>query len=364
MTNQQIQWSDLKDLVKSRPDAKFLLVTGGKSFESTGAKEKISALLHNNRVERFYDFEANPKLDDAIKGIKIARRYKPDYVLALGGGSVIDMAKLITVFAAQNTDNFEGLANGSLKPVQTPQPLICIPTTFGTGSESTHFAVVYIKGAKYSFASPHALPTSYILDFSLAKSASKYLLACAGFDALCQSIESFWSRSATQESKNYAKRALEYLWPNIEDACLNKTDTSLEAMSIGANLAGKAINISKTTAPHALSYYLTSHFNIPHGHAVAICFPKFFSLNYGDGVPRSLKADMQVLFQILGVETGVQAEKTFVALMHRLGLKSDLSEWGLVRKKQYEDIVNSVNMERLENHPFELSRQNLLEALK
>lgn len=363
MSNEQIHWTDLRDIVSKKPNTKVLLITGDSSYSATGAQEKLFGLLKGVETERFYGFEVNPKLEDAIQGVKIARSFAPDYILAVGGGSVIDIAKLVNVFAAQDTDDFEGLVDGSIKPQSCPKPLICVPTTFGTGSESTHFAVIYIENVKYSFASPYCLPSNYLLDYSLANSADPYLLACSAFDALCQAIESYWAVSATIESREYALSALELLWTNIQEACINKSQKSLEALSIGANYAGKAINISKTTAPHALSYYLTIHYGIPHGHAVALCFPKFFELNTEDGTSGNLNNSMQTIFQIMKVNSGMEANYQFTKLMQCVELRSDLETWGIDKESQLEDIVSSVNIERLLNHPRKLSKQDLLRAL-
>ena len=107
----------------------------------------------------------------------------------------------------------------------------------------------------------------------------KYLTACTGFDALAQGIESYWNVNATEESDEYAKRAIQLLWPNLPVAVNAPTKQARDKVSEGSYWAGRAINITKTTAPHAFSYPFTTYYGYPHGHAVALTFPFFMQYN-------------------------------------------------------------------------------------
>ena len=131
---------------------KILLVTGKKSFEKSGSEEKLSHYLKNLSVERFCDFEVNPNIKDVITGVKIIKTFQPDLIIAIGGGSVIDIAKLINIFAVHVSTKKEiyNFVNKSSLVTSQGLPLVAIPTTSGTGSEATHFAVVYIEN-KNSF---------------------------------------------------------------------------------------------------------------------------------------------------------------------------------------------------------------------
>lgn len=257
---------------------------------------------------------------DVEKGWKLFEAGIFDYVAGVGGGSVIDLAKMIN---------------------QRRKPLLAIPTTAGTGSEVTSFATMYINGIKKSMDGLR--PDKYILDPRLLRSVPRYAAICAGLDALCQSIESIWSHQATEESKSYAKSsvrlAIEHLIPAVEGRTVSQAHM-LEA----AHLSGRAIDISKTTAAHALSYPMTARFGIPHGHAVALTIDSLRQVNACPDVERLLRG------------TGVSG------IMRRLGIPATLREFGLVHR-DFEQIASLVDMQRLANNPVALNRSDLVALL-
>ena len=226
---------------------KVFLVTGRMSYKLSGAKETLSELLADEDVTHFPDFSLNPKLDEAIKGARLARCNKIEVIIAVGGGSVIDMAKLVKAFL-NNPRNEQKIVLGEKSLSDPSVPLIVVPTTAGSGSEATHFAVVYIDDQKYSLASPHLQPNFVILDGSLIQSNSKYQKACNGLDALAQGIESAWAVNSSRESQKNALKAVKVCSQNLSKFVNGKfvLDVS-NKMLTAANLSGQAINISKTT---------------------------------------------------------------------------------------------------------------------
>ena len=152
----------------------ILLVTHSEAFENSGASAKLKRVLSSRGVLSFTQFEPNPKLPDAESAIELLHSHPCDTVLAIGGGSAIDMAKLICLFSAQSTPPRETIANASkLKP--RTLSFVAIPTTAGTGSEATHFAVVYVDGKKHSLAHPSLIPDFVILDPDLTANLPPYL---------------------------------------------------------------------------------------------------------------------------------------------------------------------------------------------
>jgi len=279
--------NNIKKIISDLDAKKILLVTGKGSYKKSGSEKKLFECLGNTVIERFFDFEANPNIKDVQVGISIISSFKPDLVIAIGGGSVIDVAKLINIFAAHVIKEKEiyEFVNKSESVNKPGLPLVAIPTTSGTGSEATHFAVVYIGNKKYSFAHKYVLPDFSIIDPSLSYSNPAYIKACSGFDALSQAIESFWAVGSTEESRGYSREAIRIILSSIEMAVVESDEKSMDRMSLAANLAGKAINISKTTAAHAVSYPITKFLDIPHGHAVALTLGSFFVINshYSEG---------------------------------------------------------------------------------
>jgi alcohol dehydrogenase class IV len=155
------------------------------------------------------------------------------------------------------------------------KPLIAIPTTSGTGTEATCFAVVYIDKTKYSLKHSSILPDYTIIDPTLTHAMPPLVTAATGMDALAQAIESYWGVKSTHESQAYAREAITLTLAYLKAACQNEVEAR-DAMSRAANLAGKAINLTETTACHAVSYPITSYFNVPHGHAVALTLASMF----------------------------------------------------------------------------------------
>ena len=217
------------------------------------------------------------------------------------------------------------------------------------------------------------MPEYAIIDPTLTYSLHPDETAYGGMDALCQAIESYWSLGSTTVSQKLAAEAMTLVWNNLEDAVIRPTENIRSDMARGANLSGQAINISKTTAPHALSYYLTSHHGVPHGHAVALSLGAFFIANEkfdetetsDSPCQKTSKQNLQNIYRILRINpaTAVAAEKTFNELLKKVGLKSRLRDVG-VTKEELNDMVLSVNVERLANHPVPLSHEDLYAILE
>src|SRR3990167_6975719 len=186
----------LGDTVSSFAPKKVFLVTGKASYAASGAAAAVEKALRDCEVLHYTDFGALPLQEDIDKGITAYKAFGPGLVIAVGGGHVMDIAKAINFYAGK-------------------KPLIAIPTTAGSGSEATRFAVVYKDGRKTSLESPEILPAVAIVDPALAQSVPKKVALASGLDALAQSIESLWSLQASEESKGYAKAALELVWNNI-----------------------------------------------------------------------------------------------------------------------------------------------------
>jgi alcohol dehydrogenase class IV len=237
--------------------------------------------------------------------------------------------------------------------------LVLAPTTSGSGSEATHFAVVYIDNDKYSVAGPGLRPDVAVLDPALPLSGSAYQRATSGIDAVAQAIESMWAVGATERSRRWARRALGLLLPCLETFVTAPTGQSARAMAIGSHLAGRAIDTSRTTAAHALSYAITKGYGVSHGHAVALTLGAFIEAHAGAGAgrlqpgvdPVTHAAVMAELLHRLGAADGASARDRFSALLARVGLTPRLSEVGIVTPEQRRRLVTAVNVERLGNNP-------------
>ena len=365
---------NIKKIISNLDAKKILLVTGKGSYKKSGSEEKLIQYLGDAVIKRFFDFEANPNIKDVQVGISIISSFKPDLVIAIGGGSVIDIAKLINIFAvhvAKEKEIYE-FVNESSSVKQAGLPLIAIPTTSGTGSEATHFAVVYIGNKKYSFAHKYVLPDFSIIDSSLSYSNPAYIKACSGFDALSQAIESFWAVGSTEESRSYSREAIKIILNSIEMAVLESDKKSMDRMSLAANLAGKAINISKTTAAHAVSYPITKFLGIPHGHAVALTLGSFFVINshysesqlndsrgiqYFDNISKEL-------LNLFDCSESEQVSQRLNQIMANIGLEANLKSIFSKKNIDYELIKKEINLERLNNNPVKVNSSQIENLFK
>ena len=200
--------------------------------------------------------------------------------------------------------------------------------------------MVYIGGKKQSIAADDVLPDVAVVYPPFTYSNSIYQTACAGFDAVAQAIESFWAKGATEESRAYSMKALGLLWKQLPQLVQHPTEDLRDQVAEGAYWAGRAINISTTTAPHAFSYAFTSHYNYPHGHAVALTFPFFVKLN-----------GTKDLFAILGLSsiTVIEEMEKYIT---QLGLSLKLDPIVDIR-----GTLQEVNLQRLSNNPVEVTQE-------
>ncbi len=358
--------TDLRTFAPQR----ILLVTGPNSFARSGAESCLGHVVQPYEVFRFSEFTENADLDDVQKGVELFHAVEPDVILAVGGGTVLDMAKLIAGLGPQQCD-IARYATGET-PLRLPaRPLVAIPTTAGSGSEATHFAVVYRGRTKYSFAHSSLRPAVVILDPELTLSLPPALTATSGMDALAQAVESFWSVHATERSKAWAREAIALILKNLVDAVHWPTRESREAMLRAAHLAGRAINVSKTTAPHAVSYAMTAHFGVRHGQAVALTLPHFFTFNAAvtdrDVMDTRgaayVRASVSELAELLGCRETSEASDAIRRLMQKVGLATTLAEAGIGSNGERQILVDNVNVERMANNPRRVTRERLAELL-
>lgn len=217
----------------------------------------------------FDNVRPNPVYEDICSAVDVFKSNSCDGIISVGGGSVIDTAKCVKLYSVME-DNKPYIEQGyKFNPIKH----ISIPTTAGTGSESTRFAVMYYNGEKQSITHDSILPDAVILNSSLLKTLPEYQKKSTLLDALCQSIESMWSVNSNETSQEYAQSAVRIILSDFRDYLKGDEKSAAEIMR-ASNLAGKAINITQTTAAHAMSYKITSLFGVSHGHAVAMCLPK------------------------------------------------------------------------------------------
>lgn len=349
----------------------IFLVTGKKSYVTTGAQQWVSDHLTGKvNITHLQDFETNPKIEDIQRGIVLLEEHAPDVVVAIGGGSVLDTAKIINALASQGGDPRAYIVEKrAMKPIE--RPLIAVPTTAGTGSEATTFAALYIDKTKYSLKHDSMLPTYAIIDAQFTLSLPPRITAATGMDALCQAVESYWNIHSNDASKAYAVRAIQLILEHLPVAATNPTVASREGMSVAANLAGKAINITETTACHAISYPITSYFGVPHGQAVALTLGEMLDYNShvtdteildGRGV-EYVRRTIDELVRLLGAADVLSAKYRIRSLMKAIGLATTFGELHINEEGLEVIVRHGFNPERAKNNPRVLTQAALREML-
>jgi len=332
---------------------KVFLVSNRNSFFKGGIWEYLRNILGGCDFLRFYDFNINPQFDDLLKGIETFLQYDPDLIMGIGGGSAMDMAKLIRHLAAYPVIDKKTIINSG-KDYKSTTPLMLIPTTSGSGSEATRFAVLYIDGVKHSLCHDSILADYAIVDGLFSAKLPEYITAYTAIDAVCQAVESYWAKGADKKSRSYALKGLRYLVPSICDAVTRPNLQLREKMAIGSFYAGQAINISKTTLPHALSYYLTSKYNLAHGHAVGIILPYFLIANTN-------KMDITPVLKVFKVQSPAELQSRFITIMRKIGLYMRIED---IIKTDMEPFIDAVNRERMINNPVSFTKEQLISIFK
>ena len=340
----------------------FLVIDA--SYPFLNIKDTIEALPVVEKV-KFSDFTPNPLYEQVGQGIDLFKSSGCDAILAVGGGSAIDVAKCIklAVLAEEGKAALIPPLVSQRLPIDGSRiPFIAIPTTAGTGSESTHNAVMYYEGAKQTVTNDGILPDFAVLEPSVLKTLPLYQKKCTMMDALCQGIESWWSVNSTDESKEYSRKAVELVMAHWRKYIFENDDEAAAQIMLAANYSGRAINIAQTTAAHAMSYKITSLYKLPHGHAVAVCLPEIWVYML-DNLEKCtdyrgiayVKDTFQLIAEVFGEDIPLNAIAKFRDIMIALGLERPISE-------QYEtDIVllkRSVNPVRLKNNPISIDESD------
>lgn len=305
----------------------------------------------------FDQFTPNPLYEQVCKGVELFLANQCDAIVAVGGGSTIDVAKCIKLFC--KIDSSQNYLQQEFK--DSGIPLIAIPTTAGTGSESTQYAVIYFEGKKQSITHESIIPDFAILEPILLKTLPLYQKKCTMMDALCQGIESWWSINSTEESKTYSQKTVELIMANWENYIFGNDDKAAAQIMRAANYGGRAINIAQTTAPHAMSYKITSLYKLPHGHAVAVCLPEvweYMQKQLQHCIDPRGNAYLTNVFLDIAHSLGCQDTSEAIVFMRNilklLSLENPVSNH---RESDLAVLSQSINPTRMRNNPVKVSER-------
>lgn len=357
---------DLYLFLEKEKFRKIFILCGKESFIKSGAKKILNLILKKKSTYIYYKKSPYPEILELKKIIYSIKKFSPDLIIAVGGGSVIDYGKIANFLEIKGNVNLD-IKNSTYKIKKTNTKLLAIPTTAGSGAEVTSGAVIYINKIKYSVENEKIKPDFFFLIPSLVINAPNKIKSSSGFDAIAQALESLISKRSNTKSKNFAKKSLEISLKYYLEFLKNPNNDNTSAMCLAANLAGKAINISKTTAPHAVSYPFTSLFNISHGHAVSLTLNKFLKFNYKymslSNCDFNLKERYNLIFRLTGSENINYLDQFLVNIKKKAGLEQNFNKLKINISRSYPKILSAINDQRLANNPIKLKKKDIKKIL-
>ena len=276
-------------------DASRALVVSDPGVVAAGHAERAMAVLVASgvSVELFADVSENPSTEDVARGLAVAQRFQPEALIAVGGGSAIDVAKGIDFLlccGGRMQDYW-----GRDKATAPLLPILAVPTTAGTGSEVQSFALIAdpLSHQKMACGDPGAAPRYALLDPELTTSMPQRVSACTGLDTVGHAVESAVSSARNPRSSVYAREAFRLAARHLEGALQRPSDLDARAgMLRAAALAGFAIEHSMLGAAHSLANPLTAHLGLPHGQAVGLALPAVVEWNGEDPAIGSIYAEL------------------------------------------------------------------------
>ena len=311
-----------------------------------------------------YNFPGEPTFNQFDMLLNKSDYFHPDCVIGVGGGSVLDCAKLLAALTGSDQKLADIVGIGFLKGRSIK--LICIPTTSGTGSEMSPNAILLNEetAAKSGIISPYLVPDSCYIDPVLTVSLPAHLTAETGMDALSHCIEAYTNKFAHPAVDTYALQGIRLIADNLEQAC--KAGNDLEArsaLSLGSMYGGLCLGPVNTSAVHALSYGLGGKFHVAHGLANAILLPEVMRFNLPASVDRHAAVALA-----LGVQPQKNDEATALAGIVRLqelslacGIPQHLSEIGITEAVLPELADIAMNVTRLlKNNPRVVTKEDAI----
>lgn len=353
------EWYQVGNLL-ALPGQKVLIATSQSS--KTRAESLQKDILANHQTELLPNIGADPTIESVEHVTSGVLAAAPDWIIAMGGGSVLDTAKAAAV-AATNGGDVKGLILGTSQIRNPGIPLIAIPTTSGSGSEVTPYASITDarESKKISLSHDYLFPRFALLDPSLTLSLSHWQTAISGMDALCHSIEGYWSNRATPATDALALSAARLLFDQLPETRRAPEDLTARKRTMeGSMLAGLTISNARTTAVHAISYPMTVSFGVPHGLACSLILPSMMRFN-----ARAMPKDKEDrLLQNLGAKSMGHLAESVEQLQSNLGLPIKLSEVGIGQDGISNIVKNGYRPDRMNNNPKEISAEQLTVLLE
>lgn len=348
---------------------KAIIITGQGAMRRSGYIAKaIEHLTKNNIVVEVFDgVESDPSIETVMKGFDVMMNFKPDWIIGLGGCSAIDAAKAMWVFYEYPQTKFEDIIKPfTIKPLRNKARFIAIPSTSGTGTESTCVSVITdrVKGTKYPLVSYELCPDIAIVDGELCQSMPAWVTANTGLDALTHAIEAYVTPLADAYTDSLAERAVIDIFNVLPTAvsCGDNLDAR-QKMHDASCMAGMSFSNALLGIVHSLSHQVGGMFGVPHGRANAILLPNIIRFN-----ALAVEGKYMRLASLVGVDTSEEFAKSIELLRHSVGVESSFEEYGISNELWEAKIQvmaeNAINDACTACNPRQPSLQDMIDLLR
>lgn len=330
------------------------LLISAPSMIRNGVAQRIVEQSNGKIKEIFSDIQPNPTVANTDACANMMRKKQYDFAVAIGGGSILDCAK-IACFVAKTDDTTGVYFHKEKKITHTGIPLIAIPTTSGTASEVTNIAVLTDteKGIKAPLVSDVLYPFYALIDPELTISCPASVTAASGLDVLAHSLEAYYGKKHQPFTDMAAERAAKLVFEHLLTAYHEPDNLEARAkMSEASVTAGLAFNLTQTAAAHACSYPLTQDFGVPHGEACAFTLPTFWRLNssYGEEAER-----LQSFSRRLGFKDADALADRIDEMKKEMGLRTTLEEVGVDSEQRLNLLVENSFSPNMHNNPVAIT---------
>ncbi len=351
--------------IKEVKGKRIFIVTGGGSMFANGTVDRIKTMLEERGKEYtiMSGIKKNPDTDVVNQGVLEMKKFKPDTVLALGGGSPIDAAKVMALFYEYPNINFENVLKGDLPDVRKNIEFISVPTTSGTGTEVTKAAVITFRDRdlKIGLKSNAFIPDIAILDPELTMSMPDNVVAETGMDALTHALECYINHNLDDFTESLAKGAIEGLFKYLPISYQEKTIESREKVHNYQCIAGMAFHNVGLGMAHGISHAFGGKYNLGHGLLNGIALPYVLHYNSKDPV---VKEKLDYLAKTMGVDSMIEAVRNLNRL---LNVPMSFNEAGVEEKDFYndfEDLIENSLKGSTRSNPIAISKEEMEKILK
>lgn len=326
--------------------SKAMIVTGKQSSRVNGSLSDVEAVLKEQNIPYiiFDEIEENPSVETVMKARQKGIEENVDFIIGIGGGSPLDASKAIALMIA-NPEKDESVLYES-----TPLsyiPVACIPTTCGTGSEVTPYAILTLHKQRTKKSISHKIyPTAAFIDGKYLHTASRANIVNTAVDALAHLVESYLNTNSNELNRIYSREGL-MMWGSFKDKLLeNKiTEEDYNNLMHTSMIGGMAITHTGTSLPHGLSYMVTYELGVPHGKAVGMFLGGYVSV-YKD------KREAENVLKLLGFESCDKFQSYLKAILGEVTLPE-----GMMEKNA--DLILA-NKAKLKNYPFDITREEIM----